>query len=172
MPFLRRQEHREKGSYSHLLKEYLTDVSKDNLDVAVRVFHLSRPDLNLETPIIRHEESLLAFAMNCIYTCEGSDQLANCYSILECLPERRPVKMSRRLKTLHGLVDVLEKHLKVAKILEQYEMNITVAVVKETEINGEDAFHLVVKLTRVSSRKTPPEDRSGGCGWEGRIDVF
>ena len=83
--------------------------------VAVRVFHRSRPDLNLPTPIIRSEENLLAFAMECVYTCEGSDQLANCYSILECLPERRPAKLPRRLKILHDHVDVLEKHLKVGR---------------------------------------------------------
>ena len=159
VPFLHRQEKVVEKSYNTLLSDYLTDVSKENLDVAVRVFQLSRPDLALEQPIIRSEECLLAFAMKCIYTCESSDQLASCYSILECLPERRPVKMSNKLKKLHDLVDVLEKHLKVAKILEQYEMNIPVAVVKETEINGEDAFQLVVKLTRVSSRKTPPLTR-------------
>uniref|UniRef100_A0A672QJE5 Neuroblastoma-amplified sequence n=1 Tax=Sinocyclocheilus grahami TaxID=75366 RepID=A0A672QJE5_SINGR len=151
VPFLHRCEGQRVGSASALLREYLVTLAKDDLTLPLKMFQHSKPDV-----IIGDSDQLMSVALECIYSCERDDQLALCYDILECLPQRGYGPETDTTKALHDQVDTLEKHLSVAEVLEKHSLQKPISFVRNSQNSKEEAQQLMVRLTRHTGRKNPP----------------
>uniref|UniRef100_A0A673JYD9 Neuroblastoma-amplified sequence N-terminal domain-containing protein n=1 Tax=Sinocyclocheilus rhinocerous TaxID=307959 RepID=A0A673JYD9_9TELE len=154
VPFLHRCEGQRVGSASALLREYLVTLAKDDLTLPLRMFQHSKPDCHPK--VIGDSDQLMSVALECIYSCERDDQLAFCYDILECLPQRGYGPETDTTKALHDQVDTLEKHLSVAEVLEKHGLQKPISFVRNSQNSKEEAHQLMVRLTRHTGRKNPP----------------
>ncbi|CAH6786831.1 Nbas [Phodopus roborovskii] len=158
VPFLHRCEKRSPGVANELLKEYLVTLAKEDLKLPLKIFQHSKPDL--QQKIIPDQDQLMATALECIYSCERSDQLSLCYDILECLPQRGCGSTTEMTTSLHDMVDQLEKILSVSELLKKHGLEKPVSFVKNTQSSLEEAHSLMVRLTRHTGRKQPPVSES------------
>ncbi|KAL6041533.1 hypothetical protein STEG23_030577, partial [Scotinomys teguina] len=158
VPFLHRCEKQSPGAANELLKEYLVTLAKGDLKLPLKIFQHSKPDLLQK--IIPDQDQLMAIALECIYSCERSDQLSLCYDILECLPQRGSGHTSKVTTSLHDMVDQLEKILSVSELLKKHGLEKPVSFVKNTQSSPEEAHSLMVRLTRLTGRKQPPVGES------------
>uniref|UniRef100_A0A8C1T599 NBAS subunit of NRZ tethering complex n=1 Tax=Cyprinus carpio TaxID=7962 RepID=A0A8C1T599_CYPCA len=154
VPFLHRCEGQRVGSASALLREYLVTLAKDDLTLPLKMFQHSKPDCHPK--VIGDSDQLMSVALECIYSCERDDQLALCYDILECLPQRGYGPETDSTKALHDQVDTLEKHLSVAEVLEKHGLQKPISFVRNSQNSKEEAHQLMVRLTRHTGRKNPP----------------
>uniref|UniRef100_A0A672QJH8 Neuroblastoma-amplified sequence n=1 Tax=Sinocyclocheilus grahami TaxID=75366 RepID=A0A672QJH8_SINGR len=154
VPFLHRCEGQRVGSASALLREYLVTLAKDDLTLPLKMFQHSKPDCHPK--VIGDSDQLMSVALECIYSCERDDQLALCYDILECLPQRGYGPETDTTKALHDQVDTLEKHLSVAEVLEKHSLQKPISFVRNSQNSKEEAQQLMVRLTRHTGRKNPP----------------
>lgn len=154
VPFLHRCEGQRVGSASSLLREYLVTLAKDDLTLPLKLFQHSKPDCHPK--IIGDSDQLMTVALKCIYSCERDDQLALCYDVLECLPQRGYGPETDTTKALHDQVDTLEKHLSVAEVLEKHGLQKPISFVRNSQNSKEEAHQLMVRLTRHTGRKNPP----------------
>ncbi|XP_051471909.1 NBAS subunit of NRZ tethering complex isoform X2 [Apus apus] len=154
IPFLHRCENHSPGLANALLKEYLVTLAKEDLTLPLKIFQNSTPAC--QQKIIPDQDQLMGTALECIYSCERDDQLALCYDILECLPQRGYGPETDRTNALHDEVDELEKILSVAELLEKHGLQKPVSFVKDTKDDAEEARKLMVRLTRHTGRKQPP----------------
>ncbi|XP_067559767.1 NBAS subunit of NRZ tethering complex isoform X1 [Pseudorca crassidens] len=158
VPFLHRCEKQSPGVANELLKEYLVTLAKGDLKFPLKIFQHSKPDL--QQKIIPDQDQLMAVALECIYNCERNDQLALCYDLLECLPQRGYGQKTEVTTALHDMVDQLEHILSVSEILEKHGLERPVSYVKHTQSSSEEAHKLMVRLTRHTGRKQPPVSES------------
>ncbi|XP_036290535.1 neuroblastoma-amplified sequence isoform X3 [Pipistrellus kuhlii] len=158
VPFLHRCEQQAPGAAQALLREYLVTAAKGDLRLPLRIFQHSKPDL--QQKIIPEQDQLMAVALDCIYSCERSDQLFLCYDILECLPQRGYGPKTEVTAALHDMVDQLEQILSVSELLEKHGLEKPISFVKNTQSSGEEARKLMVRLTRHTGRKQPPVSES------------
>ncbi|XP_053565639.1 NBAS subunit of NRZ tethering complex isoform X2 [Bombina bombina] len=158
VPFLHRCEAQTPGFANTLLKEYLVTLAKDDLKLPLKVFQHSKP--NCQQKLIPHQDQLIIIALESIYNCERDDQLALCYDILECLPQRGYGIETDITNSLHEKVDQLEQILSVSEILEKHGLQKPISFVKDTQSNPEEARKLMVRLTRHTGRKQPPVSES------------
>ncbi|KAF6105051.1 NBAS subunit of NRZ tethering complex [Phyllostomus discolor] len=158
VPFLHRCETQTPGVASELLKEYLVTLAKEDLKLPLKIFQHSKPDL--QQKIIPDQDQLMAVALECIYSCERSDQLALCYDVLECLPQRGYGHSTEVTTALHDMVDQLEQILSVSELLEKHGLEKPVSFVRNTRSSPEEARKLMVRLTRHTGRKQPPASES------------
>uniref|UniRef100_A0A8C1QUD2 NBAS subunit of NRZ tethering complex n=1 Tax=Cyprinus carpio TaxID=7962 RepID=A0A8C1QUD2_CYPCA len=154
VPFLHRCEGQRVGSASALLREYLVTLAKDDLTLPLKMFQHSKPDCHPK--VIGDSDQLMSVALECIYSCERDDQLALCYDVLECLPQRGYGPETDSTKALHDQVDTLEKHLSVAEVLEKHGLQKPISFVRNSQNSKEEAHQLMVRLTRHTGRKNPP----------------
>uniref|UniRef100_A0A8C1T5E1 NBAS subunit of NRZ tethering complex n=1 Tax=Cyprinus carpio TaxID=7962 RepID=A0A8C1T5E1_CYPCA len=150
VPFLHRCEGQRVGSASALLREYLVTLAKDDLTLPLKMFQHSKPDCHPK--VIGDSDQLMSVALECIYSCERDDQLALCYDILECLPQRGYGPETDSTKALHDQVDTLEKHLSVAEVLEKHGLQKPISFVRNSQNSKEEAHQLMVRLTRHTGR--------------------
>ncbi|KAM9053224.1 NBAS subunit of NRZ tethering complex isoform 2-T2 [Megaptera novaeangliae] len=158
VPFLHRCEKQSPGVANELLKEYLVTLAKGDLKFPLKIFQHSKPDL--QQKIIPDQDQLMAVALECIYSCERNDQLALCYDVLECLPQRGYGQKTEVTTALHDMVDQLEHILSVSEILEKHGLEKPISYVKNTQSSSEEAHKLMVRLTRHTGRKQPPVSES------------
>ncbi|XP_032209159.1 neuroblastoma-amplified sequence isoform X2 [Mustela erminea] len=158
VPFLHRCEKQSPGVANELLKEYLVTLAKGDLKFPLKIFQHSKPDL--QQKIIPDQDQLMAVALECIYNCERNDQLALCYDILECLPQRGYGHKTEVTNALHDMADQLEQILSVSELLEKHGLERPVSFVKNTQSSSEEARKLMVRLTRHTGRKQPPVSES------------
>ncbi|XP_066532404.1 NBAS subunit of NRZ tethering complex [Hoplias malabaricus] len=154
VPFLHRCEGQRVGAASTLLREYLVSLAREDLTLPLKVFQHSKP--GCQQKILSDPDELMSVALECIYSCERDDQLALSYDILECLPERDNGSQTHATKALHDRVDTLEKHLSVAEVLEKHGLQKPISFVQKSQSSKEEAYELMVKLTRHTGRKKPP----------------
>uniref|UniRef100_A0A8C1LQR9 NBAS subunit of NRZ tethering complex n=1 Tax=Cyprinus carpio TaxID=7962 RepID=A0A8C1LQR9_CYPCA len=150
VPFLHRCEGQRVGSASALLREYLVTLAKDDLTLPLKMFQHSKPDCHPK--VIGDSDQLMSVALECIYSCERDDQLALCYDVLECLPQRGYGPETDSTKALHDQVDTLEKHLSVAEVLEKHGLQKPISFVRNSQNSKEEAHQLMVRLTRHTGR--------------------
>ncbi|XP_035278775.1 neuroblastoma-amplified sequence [Anguilla anguilla] len=154
VPFLHRCESQDAGSADALLREYLVTLAKEDLTLPLKIFQHSKPDC--QQKIIGDHDQLMSMALECVYSCERDDQLSLCYDVLECLPQRGFGTETSLTRTLHDQVDKLEKHLSVAEVLEKHGLQKPISYVRNSQSSREEAYQLMVKLTRHTGRKNPP----------------
>ncbi|KAM9016498.1 NBAS subunit of NRZ tethering complex isoform 2-T2 [Ara ararauna] len=153
IPFLHRCENQSPGLANSLFKEYLVTLAKEDLTLPLKIFQNSKPAC--QQKIIPDQDQLMITALECIYGCERDDQLALCYDILECLPQRGYGPETDKTNTLHDDVDELERILSVSELLEKHGLQKPVSFVKDTKNNVEEAWKLMIRLTRHTGRKQP-----------------
>ncbi|XP_060044395.1 NBAS subunit of NRZ tethering complex [Erinaceus europaeus] len=158
VPFLHRCEKQSPGAASQLLKEYLVTLAKGDLKLPLKIFQHSKPDL--QQKLIPDQDQLMTVALECVYSCDRSDQLSLCYDILECLPQRGSGDESEVTTALHDQVDQLEQILSVSELLEKHGLEKPVSFVKNTQASPEEARKLMVRLARNAARKQPPVSES------------
>ncbi|XP_072107378.1 NBAS subunit of NRZ tethering complex isoform X1 [Mobula birostris] len=154
VPFLHRCESKKARFADKLLKEYLVTEAKEDLKYPLKIFQQSKPDC--QQKIIPDQQQLMAVALECLYKCERNDQLALCYDVLECLPQRGFGQETEVTNVLHDQIDLLEQHLSVSEILEKHGLQKPISFVKNTQSSPEEAHLLMVRLTRYVGRKNPP----------------
>ncbi|NXJ11056.1 NBAS protein, partial [Odontophorus gujanensis] len=153
IPFLHRCENQSPGMANSLFKEYLVTLAKEDLTLPLKIFQNSKPAC--QQKIIPEQDQLMITALECIYSCERDDQLALCYDILECLPQRGYGPETDKTSSLHDAVDELERILSVSELLEKHGLQKPVSFVKDTKDNAEEARKLMIRLTRHTGRKQP-----------------
>uniref|UniRef100_A0A8C3LHL0 Neuroblastoma-amplified sequence N-terminal domain-containing protein n=1 Tax=Chrysolophus pictus TaxID=9089 RepID=A0A8C3LHL0_CHRPC len=153
IPFLHRCENQTPGLANSLFKEYLVTLAKEDLTLPLKIFQNSKPAC--QQKIIPEQDQLMITALECIYSCERDDQLALCYDILECLPQRGYGPETDKTSSLHDAVDELERILSVSELLEKHGLQKPVSFVKDTKDNAEEARKLMIRLTRHTGRKQP-----------------
>uniref|UniRef100_A0A8C3B8T0 NBAS subunit of NRZ tethering complex n=1 Tax=Cairina moschata TaxID=8855 RepID=A0A8C3B8T0_CAIMO len=153
IPFLHRCENQSPGLANSLFKEYLVTLAKEDLTLPLKIFQSSKPAC--QQKIIPEQDQLMITALECIYSCERDDQLALCYDILECLPQRGYGPETGITNSLHDAVDELEQILSVSELLEKHGLQKPVSFVKDTKDNAEEARKLMIRLTRHIGRKQP-----------------
>jgi len=87
--------------------------------------------------LISDVSELMRLAYNCIYACKSTKQTENILAILNCLPERNRGILNDSLKELHVAIDDLELHYQGLKILDKYEIPITLQELKAIAIDEE-----------------------------------
>jgi hypothetical protein len=70
-------------------------------------------------------------ACNCIYACKNPKQIDNILSILNCLPERHRGIVDDNLKPLHDAIDDLELQYQGVKILDKYNISLSLQDLKD-----------------------------------------
>uniref|UniRef100_A0A8C4QLG4 Uncharacterized protein n=1 Tax=Eptatretus burgeri TaxID=7764 RepID=A0A8C4QLG4_EPTBU len=150
VPFLQRVQARD-GSSNSLLHQYLLGLASNDLTCPRLVFQNSTPVRTQR--VITDDALLMELALECVYACTRTDQLALCYDILECLPQRKPRKDSKVMKTLHDRVDLLERHLRVVDILEKYGVHRPVSYVRDSQSDVELAQDMLTYLARQAGRR-------------------
>ncbi|KAF1512359.1 Neuroblastoma-amplified sequence, partial [Eudyptula albosignata] len=153
IPFLHRCENQSPGLANSLFKDYLVTLAKEDLTLPLKIFQNSKPAC--QQKIIPDQDQLMITALECIYSCERDDQLALCYDILECLPQRGYGPETDKTNTIHDEVDELEQILSVSELLEKHGLQKPVSFVKDTKDNAEEARKLMIRLTRHTGRKQP-----------------
>ncbi|XP_074751723.1 NBAS subunit of NRZ tethering complex isoform X3 [Athene noctua] len=153
IPFLHRCENQSPGLANSLFKEYLVTLAKEDLTLPLKIFQNSKPAC--QQKIVPDQDQLMITALECIYSCERDDQLALCYDILECLPQRGYGPETDKTNTLHDEVDELEQILSVSELLEKHGLQKPVSFVKDTKNNLEEAQKLMIRLARHTGRKQP-----------------
>ncbi|XP_064002508.1 NBAS subunit of NRZ tethering complex isoform X2 [Pogoniulus pusillus] len=153
IPFLHRCENQVLGHANSLFKEYLVALAKEDLTLPLKIFQNSKPAC--QQKIIPEQDQLMIIALECIYSCERDDQLALCYDILECLPQRGYGPETDRTNSLHDEVDELERILSVSELLEKHGLQKPVSFVKDTKDNAEEARKVMIRLTRHMGRREP-----------------
>ncbi|NXG33710.1 NBAS protein, partial [Dromaius novaehollandiae] len=153
IPFLHRCENQSPGLANSLFKEYLVTLAKEDLTLPLKIFQNSKPAC--QQKIIPDQDQLMVTALECIFSCERDDQLALCYDILECLPQRGYGPETDITNALHDEVDELEQILSVSELLEKHGLQKPVSFVKATKGNPEEARKLMIRLTRHTGRKQP-----------------
>ncbi|KAK7009358.1 neuroblastoma-amplified sequence [Biomphalaria glabrata] len=154
VPFLQRCEKKESGSYDRLLRDFILTKACDDLTLVVKIFETSKPSVQL--PVIRSHTELMSLALDAIYSCNRTDQLDLVTKIFECLPSKSNSKESPEMLRLHKQVDQLEQHLNAARILESNGLKQTFAYIKASENNPDEAKSLMIKLTRMASKRAIP----------------
>lgn len=158
VPFLHRCEGQKGGTATALLRDYLVSLAREDLSLPLKIFQHSKP--GCQQKIIADPDELMSVALECIYSCERDDQLALSYDILECLPQRGYGTETKATKALHDQVDSLEKHLSVAEVLEKHGLQKPISYVRSSQSSKEEAYQLMVKLTRHTGRKNPAVSES------------
>ncbi|XP_030345578.1 neuroblastoma-amplified sequence isoform X2 [Strigops habroptila] len=153
IPFLHRCENQSPGLANSLFKEYLVTLAKEDLTLPLKIFQNSKPAC--QQKIIPDQDQLMITALECIYSCERDDQLALCYDILECLPQRGYGPETDKTNTLHDDVDELERILSVSELLEKHGLQKPVSFVKDTKNDVKEAQKVMIRLTRHTGRKQP-----------------
>ncbi|CAB1339733.1 unnamed protein product, partial [Coregonus sp. 'balchen'] len=146
------------GASEALLREHLVTLSLQDLSLPLAVFQHSKPDS--QQKVLGDPDQLMTVALECIYGCERDDQLALCYDILECLPQRGYGPETHITASLHDQVDKLEKHLSVVEVLEKHGLQKPISYVRSSQTCTEEAHALMVKLCRHTGRRTPPVSES------------
>ncbi|XP_025077701.1 neuroblastoma-amplified sequence-like [Pomacea canaliculata] len=154
VPVLERCEQRERGAYRRLLREFLLTRSRTDLVIPLQIFQTSKT--GVANPVIKSPHDLMEFALDVIYTTERDDQLEVAVEIFKCLPQKGLQLEMGDVGQLEKDVDRLERHLRAAKILQDHEIQKTVAYIKMSENDVEEANSLIVKMTRLAGRKSPP----------------
>ncbi|KAK7477823.1 hypothetical protein BaRGS_00030901 [Batillaria attramentaria] len=154
VPVLQRCDARDPGAYRRLLKEFLLTRARTDLQLPLKIFQTSKA--GVANPVVQCPSDLMEFALEVIYTTERDDQLDVAMEIFQCLPQKTTQKESADLVRLHKEVDRMERHLRAAKILQDNNIKKTVAFIKSSENDAEVAESLIIKLTRVAGRRSPP----------------
>jgi len=89
-------------------------------------------------PIISELEDLMVLARNCIYACKNPNQNDNILTLLGCLPKRGYGPENTELEKLHDSIDELEVYYKTVKVLQRYNVPMTVLEIKELAKRKED----------------------------------
>uniref|UniRef100_A0A8B9PRA0 NBAS subunit of NRZ tethering complex n=1 Tax=Apteryx owenii TaxID=8824 RepID=A0A8B9PRA0_APTOW len=153
IPFLHRCENQSPGLANSLFKDYLVTLAKEDLTLPLKIFQNSKPAC--QQKIIPDQDQLMITALECIFSCQRDDQLALCYDILECLPQRGYGTETDIINSLHDEVDELEQILSVSELLEKHGLQKPVSFVKDTKNNLEEAQKLMIRLARHTGRKQP-----------------
>nr|XP_013810514.1 PREDICTED: neuroblastoma-amplified sequence isoform X2 [Apteryx mantelli mantelli] len=153
IPFLHRCENQSPGLANSLFKDYLVTLAKEDLTLPLKIFQNSKPAC--QQKIIPDQDQLMITALECIFSCQRDDQLALCYDILECLPQRGYGTETDIINSLHDEVDELEQILSVSELLEKHGLRKPVSFVKDTKNNLEEAQKLMIRLARHTGRKQP-----------------
>jgi hypothetical protein len=156
IPFLQQCEQKEPMAYNQLLRDFILTKARSDLTLVLKIFEASKP--NASSPVIQSQTELMSLVLDSLYICERNDQLDLAIKIFECLPlwSRDPTKESQEAVRLNKQVDQLEQHISAAKILQAHGISKTLASIKDSESNPEEAKSLMVKLTRLAGRRSIP----------------
>lgn len=80
----------------------------------------------------------MQLAQNCIYACEDPKQIENVLAILTCLPERHRGVVHDSLQPLHDGIDDMELHYQGVKILNKYNIGISLQELKDIAMISTD----------------------------------
>ncbi|CAE1234400.1 NBAS [Acanthosepion pharaonis] len=152
IPFLKRCERNDPHAYMTLLKNYMTNMAKDDLTLPLKIFEASKS--NLSTPVIANPLDLIQMAIDVIYICERDNQVDIAGNIMKCLPLKIPGAGSYT-QELQRQRENLESHIWAAQIFNEYGLQQTIYTIKDSQKNIESTKNLLVKLTRSAGRRTP-----------------
>ena len=154
-PYLRRVDALQPGRRSQLLRDFLLTKSLEKLDWTLQVVANSTVDQLPSVPIVNDTSELISLAVDCIYSCQRSDQLEVAMKIYDCLPERpAAAAASRELNQLHDQLDILQTLLEAADTLEDHGVSLTPALIAAKQNDVEQVEQLFIRLTRTVVRKT------------------
>ncbi|KAH9508425.1 hypothetical protein Btru_055206 [Bulinus truncatus] len=139
--------------FSHL--KDMADYDRLELIMA-KIFETSKP--SVPQPVIQSHEELMSLALDAIYSCNRIDHLDLITKIFESLPSISNdfSKEDSEILRLHKQVDQLEQHISAARIFEANGLKLTLAYIKATESDPEEAKSLMIKLTRMASKRSIP----------------
>ncbi|GAB1605191.1 neuroblastoma-amplified sequence-like [Argonauta hians] len=158
IPFLKRCEQNDPHAYMNLLKQYLMDIAKEDLTLALKVFEASKS--NLSTQIISNPADKIQMAVDVLYVCECDDQINKAESIIKCLPSKIQGSGSYA-QDLYKQKESLENHIWAAKIFEENGLKQTIHSIKVSQESEDGARNMLVKLTRAAGRKIPSLSERG-----------
>jgi WD40 repeat protein len=174
LPFLDRIKHHHPATSFCLMKDFLVEKSVENMELCLAVCKESNQG---RASLIDSKADLMEIALACIYACDRTDQLHIAFEIFECLPSRDTSEKSERMLSLHSDVDRLDDILLFVdvwmvgvecvclsvvlwysgtKLLQGNEVKHPVHFLKGIEKDVSAAHQLMVKLSRSTSRKSPP----------------
>lgn len=81
----------------------------------------------------------MLLAKNCIYACENAKQIENVLAILTCLPERHRGVVNDGLQALHDSIQDMELHYQGVKILDKYNIGISIQKLKEVALVADES---------------------------------
>lgn len=158
VPFLNRCESHEPGSRKELLKRYLESLAKEGLNCCRKVFENSKPGQS--DPIISDVQEVVSLALDCLYACERSDQLKDACIILDCIQANLHSFDQAYKNSVSHLISMLENHIRVAELLENNGVAVTLGFIRSNWNNVEEVKKLLTKVTRLAGRRHPVLDES------------
>ncbi|CAL4164619.1 unnamed protein product [Meganyctiphanes norvegica] len=153
LPFLARCEKWNPGCTELLIREYVVDTAKKDLDLPLKILQHSRMDQ--QAPIITSPEGVITLALDCIYACQKENQHMRAFAILECLPDRSSAGANESLMKLQDSVDELEAHLTACEVLSSNSVCVTPCQLRELQADQQQVHALFTKLTRAAARRDP-----------------
>ncbi|XP_062511926.1 NBAS subunit of NRZ tethering complex-like isoform X2 [Corticium candelabrum] len=153
VPFLARVECQQAGTSLSLMKNFLVENSREDLEICLAVCKESKEGGG---SLISDKADLMEIALECVYACERSDQLPIADQILECLPSKDRSTNSKRLRQLHADVDTLEDIICGSELLQNHDIQRPIHYLKDIKDNKREAEELMVKVSRAANRKSPP----------------
>lgn len=128
-PYLARVEALTPGRRHELLRDLLLTKSRDSLEWTLQVSRATLPlsssicgvlflsialsqvvensKTGQQDPVVADSFQLMSLAVDCIYSCQLTDQLELAMKIYDCLPER-PFRPSDELSRMHDQLDLLQ----------------------------------------------------------------
>ena len=113
-PILDFNETCSEGNKLLLMREFMLEIAQENLPLCQVIFKKSFVDKHC----ILESVAMIGLAMECIYACLTPAQLANAFSIFECIPRSEAEPVSE----LSEQLTQLEMVLKSASILQNYSI--------------------------------------------------
>ncbi|XP_076101260.1 NBAS subunit of NRZ tethering complex-like [Mytilus galloprovincialis] len=154
VPFLQQCEHRQPGTFTSLLRDYIVTKAKTDLTLPTKIFEASKA--TQKRPIISSQDDVMSIALEALYVCGRDDQLDLALEIFQCLPQKGYGKETKESIRLHKEIDKLERHLGALKILHEQDVKKPLHYILETEKDADDAKMLMIRLTRAAGKRSEP----------------
>ncbi|XP_063995592.1 NBAS subunit of NRZ tethering complex-like [Diachasmimorpha longicaudata] len=151
LPFLyRRQEYLDIALEKHLFREYLVDLSQEDLSLPVILFH----NLGQDRRILDVIDDVMTLALGCIHSCVDLDMYEKAKDIFNAVskPNCNVQDSSRSENPL----DDLGKELECLKILNKYYVGSTIRFISENKENPEQAKLLLTEMANSLKERSPP----------------
>ncbi|XP_020298354.1 neuroblastoma-amplified sequence-like [Pseudomyrmex gracilis] len=156
LPFIKRRHQYLGGEpQKHLLSDYLICLSKDDLTFPVKVFEYLKETQDNE--ILEMIDDIATLALDCVYACNDVDMYEKAKIIVDSISKDHDRK---KTNAICDIWDELKEELNCIRLLNKYDVKITLKFVQENKNNPDTAKSLLIQTARsLSKRLIPPDEK-------------
>ncbi|CAD6224651.1 GSCOCG00005485001-RA-CDS [Cotesia congregata] len=153
LPFIYRKQKYLGGDLDKkLLKNYLVDISEDDLSMVLILFNNLKNDVDILNMI----EDIVELAVDCIYACNNFNMYQRAKEIFNTLPKPQAMQDAAGAA---GLMNDLEREIECLKILNKYHVQCTVCFIHENKDSVSEVKMLLHQMSRSLNESSTPANQ-------------